>query len=263
MESDLKWMREIPVTELIARGAVIKEKEPVDQLREILKFYGVSSVQAWFGIWEQPEVAARRPACFETCPGPASAWIRLGEIQAHERNCKPFDKNKFKDVLQKIRVLTKELPQVFEQKLINYCVECGVALAFVKEMKKVPWNGATKWLSPDKAMILLNLRGKQEDKFWFSFFHEAGHILHDSKKDLLINDGSKEDPREVRAEDFAAETLIPSTYNTKISLAKKDCEIRNIADDLGVSPGIVVGRFHYLTKKWNLFNKLITKLDWA
>ena len=66
-------------------------------------------------------------------------------------------------------------------------------------MKKVPWNGATKWLTPTKPMILLCLRGKGEDKFWFSFFHEAGHVLHDSKKDLLINDGSQGDPREERA----------------------------------------------------------------
>jgi len=45
-------------------------------------------------------------------------------------------------------------------------------------MKKVPWHGVTKWLLPSKAMILLNLRGKMEDQFWFSFFHKAGHVLH-------------------------------------------------------------------------------------
>ncbi len=263
MESDLIWLKQIPVAELVERKAITEEKGKVDQLRIVLKFYGVSSVKAWNNIWEKPEVAARRSVCFETRPGHASAWIRLGELQAHKRRCNPYDKDKFKVVLQKIRLLTKELPQVFQQKLIDYCAECGVALSFVKEMNKVPWSGATRWLSPEKAMILLNLRGKQEDKFWFSFFHEAGHVLHDSKKDLLINDGSKEDSREVRAEGFAAETLIPSRYNDRISAFTEEIEIRRIALELDISPGIVVGRFHHLTGKWNHFRELIRKIQWS
>ena len=46
--------------------------------------------------------------------------------------------------------------------MTKLCAEAGVALALVPEMKKVPWSGATKWLTPNKAMILLNLRGKGE-----------------------------------------------------------------------------------------------------
>lgn len=82
--------------------------------------------------------------------------------------------------------------------------------------QKVPWNGATKRLSPQKAMILLSLRGKGEDKFWFSFFREAGHVLYDNRKDILINDGSKDDLREVRADEFAAKFLIPPEYDRRI-----------------------------------------------
>ena len=130
-------------------------------------------------------------------------------------------------------------------------------------MKKVPWNGATKWLSPEKVMILLNLRGKGEDKFWFSFFHEAGHVLHDSKKDLLINDGSLDDPREARANQFAAETLVPTRYDGRIRAARNAAEIAAIADTLGVSPGIVAGRYQFVTGKWGWFKKLIRRLDWA
>jgi hypothetical protein len=43
----------------------------------------------------------------------------------------------------------------------------------------------------------VSLRGKSEDKFWFSFFHEAGHVyLQHSKKELYINDGVADDPLE-------------------------------------------------------------------
>jgi len=130
-------------------------------------------------------------------------------------------------------------------------------------MQKVPWNGATKWLTPNKVMILLCLRGKGEDKFWFSFFHEAGHVLNDSKKDLLINDGSQSDPREKRANDFAAEFLIPSKYNDAIRRIRSKAEIVQMADRLEISPGIIAGRYQFLTENWSYFKDLIRALEWA
>ena len=58
----------------------------------MLAFYGVSSVDAWHAIWDKPVVAARRSKYFESCPGPASAWIRQGEIAAHATQCAEFSK---------------------------------------------------------------------------------------------------------------------------------------------------------------------------
>ena len=81
--------------------------------------------------------------------------------------------------------MTTADPKVFLPQLISLCAKAGVAVALVPEMPKAPWYGASKWLTPYKAMILLNLRGKREDQFWFSFFHEAGHILHDGKKESV------------------------------------------------------------------------------
>jgi HTH-type transcriptional regulator / antitoxin HigA len=263
LQAELAWLKQIPTAELIERGAIQAAKSKADILRNTLQFYGVSSVAAWTALWERPAVAARRSACFESLPGPASAWIRLGELQAYGQTCKPFSKSRFRDSLARCRRLTREPPAVSLPKLTALCASCGVALALVKEMKKVPWNGATKWLAPGKVMVLLNLRGKSEDKFWFSFFHEAGHVLHDSKKDLLINDGSQEDPRETRANQFAAETLIPVRDEARIRAARSAAEITAIADELGVSPGIVAGRYQFLTQQWGWFKDLIRRLEWA
>lgn len=129
-------------------------------------------------------------------------------------------------------------------------------------MKKAPWNGATKWLSSQKAMILICLRGKSEDRFWFSFFHEAGHVLHDRTKDLLINDGSSDDPREERANLFAANFLIPSRYDEEIRSCRSRDEIIQLADRLSISPGIVAGRYQYLTNRWSYFKDLIRMFRW-
>jgi hypothetical protein len=250
------------VAELVKRGVLPRLKDRVGQLREVLKFYGVSSVETWRQIWESPAVAARRSPCFESKRGPASAWIRLGELQARATTCQTFDKVRFKNALTQIRYLTREPAHVFEPEMKRLCAESGVAVALVREMKKVPWNGATKWLTPHKAMILLCLRGRGEDKFWFSFFHEAGHVLHDSKKDLLINDGSQDDPREKQANDFAAESLIPSKYDDAIRRIRSKAEIVQMADLLGIATGIVAGRYQFLTGNWHYFKELIRTLEW-
>ncbi len=263
LKADLAWLKLVPTRELIERGAIEKQDNPVDLLREVLKFFGVSSVRAWRELWEKPQIAARRSKCFETKPFYAAVWIRLGEIQAHKINCRPFDRKGFAEAIQHIRGLVREEPGVFMPRMISLCADAGVALALIPEMKKVPWNGATKWLATDKAMILLNLRGKMEDIFWFSFFHEAGHVLNDSPKNTYINDETSNNPCEKAADEFADKILIPARWNGRISTIRTKEEITSLADKLGVSPGIVVGRFQHLTGKWNYFNGLKRKFSWG
>lgn len=263
LENDLAWLKTIPTRELIERGFIEERKDKVELLRQTLAFYGVASVDAWREVWERPAVAARRSPCFESRPGDASAWLRQGELQAAQVDCEPFDKGGFKEALKRIRELTREPVRAFEPELKRLCADAGVAVSLVREMKKVPWNGATKWLSPKKAMILLSLRGKGEDKFWFSFFHEAGHVLHDKKKDILINDGKHDDPRERLADDFASEFLIPKKYDNDIRRIRSRAEVIAVAEELNLSPGIVAGRYQYLTKKWDFFRDLIRALHWA
>lgn len=258
----LEWLKKIPLKELVKRKAVQRQDDLVLQLREVLTFYGVSHINAWKKIWRKPAVAARRSQCFNTDAGSASAWIRIGELRAQKIKCQAYNKKKFEKALQEIRALTCKEPDVFEPEMLRLCADAGVALAFVKEMPKVPWNGATRWLTPTKAMIILCLRGKGEDRFWFSFFHEAGHVLHDSKKDLLINDGSTDDEREISANNFAREFLIAEEFNSRIICAQCDTELIKIAKELNVSPGIVAGRYQFLTKKWNFHKNLIRKFSW-
>ena len=260
--ADIEWLKTIPTRELTGRGFLKPQKDKVSLLRETLAFYGVVNVNAWHEIWDAPAVAARRSPCFETHIGDASAWIRQGELQAQKIECRPYDRTLFKEHLLKIRSLTRQPSESFEPEVKRLCAAAGVAVAIVREMEKVPWNGATKWLAPNKAMILLSLRGKGEDKFWFSFFHEAGHVLNDGKKDLLINDGSHADPREKQAEDFAADFLIPFRYNEKIRVMHAKAEVIRLAKELGVSPGIVAGRYQYLTGKWHYFKDLIKSFQW-
>ena len=68
-----------------------------------------------------------------------------------------------------------------------------------------------RWLTPSKAMIAINLRGKRNDKskFWFTFFHEAGHLLNDRHDEVFVDVDYADDPREKAANKFARDLLIP------------------------------------------------------
>jgi addiction module HigA family antidote len=264
MKAHLDWLKLVPTKELIARKAIPATDDKVVLLRESFRFYGVSSTDAWRAVWERPAAAARRSTLFESSPGATSAWLRLGQLQAREIACQPYDKKVFSDHLTVIRALTVKKPAIFIPEMKRLCAQAGVALALVPEIKGAPWGGAAEWLTATKAMILLNLRGKAEDRFWFTFFHEASHILNDSKKDTFIDDGQcyEDDPTEKRADDFAADMMIPAKHNPAIKAARSAEDIQTIARQLRISPGIVAGRYQHLTRKWSQFNGLKQRMEW-
>ncbi len=162
------WLQDIPIAELSARGYInATTKSPIeDQLSETLKFFGVASIDAWQKLWTEQALAARKSTSAETLLGHAAAWIRQGELRAQRMQCSDFNKTAFVGALQQIRNLTILPIEKVAKRMQELCADCGVVVAFVPEMKKVPWNGATKWVSPKKALIILNIRGKGEDIFF-------------------------------------------------------------------------------------------------
>ena len=92
----------------------------------------------------------------------------------------------------------------------------------------------------NKIIIGLTVRGKDADKFWFSLFHEIGHILLGHINKI----GGTTDADEDAADEFARNILIPQDkfYNfTQKHTFSKD-SILTFARTIGISPGIVVGR---------------------
>jgi Zn-dependent peptidase ImmA (M78 family) len=144
------------------------------------------------------------------------------------------------------------------------CAKAGVAVIFVPEIPGTRTCGATRWLTPTKAMIMLSLRYKTEDHLWFTFFHEAAHILLHGKREVFLEDDDEvsEDVRakEEEADWFASDFLIPPEAFRRFHprgahISHED--IIEFAQQLGIAPGIVVV---YNTKKSYLF-KILTTLN--
>src|SRR5439155_11319246 len=158
-----------------------------------------------------------------------------------------FDARRFREALVEIRALTTKRPEVALRRLKTVCAQAGVAVVFLPDIGKTRTSGAARWLTPTKGLIQLSDRFKADDQFWFSFFHEAAHLLLHSKKELFVSDGAGanvSDEEEEEANVFAATHLIPRRYAPRLRTLRTDDDVRAFAHELGIAPGIVVGRLH-------------------
>ncbi len=249
LEKNLDWLERIPLREMVKRGWLKKFRDKRDQLNEVLRFFGIASVAQWQEIWPEVTVAYRQHAKQQIFPEAISAWLRRGEIEAAAIECQPFDKAKFRDVLDDIRSLAGEPdPGIFVPELRARCASAGVAVVLVPGLPKTGLSGATRWLNPDRALIQLSLRYKSNDHLWFTFFHEAGHILLHGKKELFLEGlNGMDEAKEHQANVFARERLIPAKdFAAFVRQADFSLDsISSFADGLGIAPGIVVGRLQH------------------
>ena len=252
LKKQVVWLKEIPVSAMIKFGWISRYQDKVEQLREVLNFFAVASPEQWNNIWCNSQVLFRKSLVYQSDFGDIAAWLRRGEIEAATISCVPYNANKFKETLQKIRTLTLESPEIFQPKVVQLCAEAGVAVVFVPQLPKTRTSGATHWLNSDKALIQLSLRYKTDDHLWFTFFHEAGHILLHGKRDFFLEGTDivsvENQEKEQEANKFSADILIPSTdlkrFLASVSQISK-ANIIQFANDIGIAPGIVVGRLQH------------------
>jgi Zn-dependent peptidase ImmA (M78 family) len=94
-------------------------------------------------------------------------------------------------------------------------------------------------------------RFKRNDQFWFTFFHEAAHILLHSRKfvfiDLDRSKGNVSPELEEEANNWAADFLVPQTALLDFlrRFRRTEDEVIAFASAQGVAPGVVVGQLQH------------------
>jgi len=258
------WLKRIPVSQLTRKGWISREADRVQQLKEVLNFFGVASPEQLEARWFGPAVAFRKSPVFQSDPGTVAAWLRMGELMAQRMVCQPFDAAKFRNALKQIRPLTTQPPEIFQPEVERVCAEAGVAIVFVPELPKLRVSGATWWLNTNKAIIQLSLRYKSNDQLWFSLYHEAGHIIRHGRKEVFIED-QEHNSKEKEADEFAADTLIPKEKYSRFISGRRfsRAAICAFAADLNIAPGILVGRLQHEGHLPHSFcNDLKCRLEW-
>ncbi len=267
LDHDINWLSRIPVNQMAKLGWIKKVSDTKAQLVEVLRFFGIANVDQWDDMWPNLNVAYRQHNHNEVYPEAVSAWLRQGEIEASQIACAPYDKAAFRTALDRVRKLTVEPPEVFVPRMVELCASGGVAVVFVPPLPKTSVSGATRWLNSNKALIQLSLRYKTDDHLWFTFFHEAGHILLHGKKELFLEGANGLDQtKEDEANKFAQEELIPRSEFTRFTqqLQFNNESIKVFSKQIGIAPGIVVGQLQY-SKHLQVFrcNDLKQTFKWA
>jgi Zn-dependent peptidase ImmA (M78 family) len=247
LESEFAWLKEVPVSELIEREYIEPAKDKAVLVRQLLEFFGVSSVEAWRTILKGSAVQFRGGEAHDKYPGYVAAWRRLGVLAAQEIETEPFNAQEFMAALKQARGVTTAPAEEWESRLVKLCAPAGVVVVLTPEIPKASISGAARWLTKEKALIQLSLKYKSDDQFWFSFFHEAGHLLKHGRKRVFVDYGySNDDDEEREANEFARDILIPPQYTQRLPLiAKSRALVRAFAKEIRIAPGIVVGRLQH------------------
>lgn len=261
---DLTWLKRFAAGELVRRHAIEGSNDAHLLFDQILRFFGVANRNAWEKLWRSPEAAFRQSPAFQADELAVATWLRLGELEAAQIRTDPFDRVAFRAALGEARGLMTGAPDEFFPAMVDLCAQAGVALVLVSEVKGARASGASRWTSPTKAIIQLSMRYRWEDHFWFSFFHEGGHLyLHGKRRafvDLPASPGGGAVPDgelEAEANRFAQDILIPPAEAESLSGLESKADIIDFAQRLRIPPGVVVGRMQregYLP--WHVNNDL-------
>lgn len=245
------WLKEFPVAALKKLGWLPDVKEKHILVIALTSFFGVASPNEWERIYLDQEVAVSFRISLANTQNPhaISAWLRIGELQAKQLAIVKYSRKMFKECLNDIKELAFQHPRNFPQQLQSICARCGVALVYTPNLPKAPISGAVRWFQ-NNPLIQLTGRYKTDDHFWFTFFHEAGHIIEHGKKDVFLEEieGSPiNEQKEEEANAFAERWLIKDNEIKEIiaNAPLSEQKISTFSDRYRVPPGVIVGRLQH------------------
>ena len=261
--TETEWLAELPLGDMIKFGWLRPVPHPTEELAACLDFFDVSSVLAWHQKYQtlQTMTAFRTSRSFDNRPASVAAWLRQGELEADSIECDRWNPEGFLECLDSVRPLTHQKdPKRFIRELQKKCAENGVAVVIVRSPAGCRASGATRFVGPSKAILQLSFRYLTDDHFWFTFFHEAGHlvlhgnqrlfasVLREARPWILegLSASGASDVEEEEANQFAAATLIPADLEPQLmALGANRRDILRFAHRSGVSPGVVVGQLQH------------------
>lgn len=246
LQSETELLKNFKVSELEKRDWIPRECKRTDKVIALRKFLGIASLSDYQRV---NAAAYRITGSQDYSPETLAVWLRKGELDAEKIDTAAYSRDKFEDAVRQIRNLTSTPLEEFVPKMKLLCAEAGVALVLTPELPKSGANGVARRLSSGKPLIQLSLKWKWADVFWFTFFHEAGHILN-HKRDFYIQyarSSVQTPPEEREADQFAADILIPPDEWQRFTERnnRTAASINTFASHIGVDPGIVVGRLHH------------------
>ena len=126
--------------------------------------------------------------------------------------------------------------------------EIGIALVIEDYLPGTHLDGAALWHPAGFPVVALTLRYDRLDNFWFTLFHELGHVkkhLGSTPGDGFIDtdiDSVSEKEIERDADEFALTSFISNEQWDQLGSLECAVEIKAAAKRLVISPSIIAGR---------------------
>ncbi|MGI6594373.1 MAG: HigA family addiction module antitoxin [Christensenellales bacterium] len=253
--ADFEIAKKMPYREMVLNHWIPDEKNPADKVFNLRKFFEVVRLDL---LKESPinNVNFRKLGENRSSDYTLLAWAQKAKIEARKETVAPINIKKLENNLQNIRNMTQMNPEEFSKKLQKILADCGIAIVYLPHIGGSFLHGATFYDGP-KIVLGMTVRGKYADRFWFSLFHEFGHIV-------LGHLGKQSETDEISADEFARDTLIP--YKNWDQFVRENKfnknNIINFANAIGIDPGIIVGRLQkeqYID--FNSLNSLKTQYE--
>ena len=263
-----EWLSSLPLSDMVRFGWLHPAPKPSEELNACLAFFDVDSLGQWRSKYGNllKSVAFTTSPKLDSSPTAVIAWLRQGEIEASRIDCAEWDSSRFRNSMEDLRNLSQQKnPADFIPLLRSLCAASGVAVSIVRAPRGCRASGATRFISHRKALLLLSFRFLSDDHFWFSFFHEAGHLLLHGESGEFIEGLTSGDPQlEAEANLFAEMLLVPKhVYETFSAESLNQRQIISEARRLGISPGILVGQMqHKGIIPRSYFNHLKRRFAW-
>lgn len=264
-----QWVDDLPVGDMIRFGWLTPPPHPSEELAACLRFFGVPDIESWQKTYATltDNVAYRTSRSLDSRPASVAAWLRRAAIEATALNCGDWNPDRFRESLTKARALTRQKdPSRFIPRLQRICADSGVAVVVVRAPAGCRASGATQFLDDNKPLLVLSGRYLTDDQFWFTFFHEAGHLLlHGHRRLILEGLGSNAEIEEQQANAFADALIVPTEHRRSFSQLRANArQIIRFARNIGVSPGLLVGQLqHRGVLRPNQLNGMKRRFTWT
>jgi len=148
-----------------------------------------------------------------------------------------------------MRQIMVEQPVDFFEQLQELCLQAGVVLLFTPKLPKVPLSGSTRWLN-NTPLIQLTARYKKNDSFWFTFFHELGHIILHGKKFISLENvyfAAADPQKEGEAHQFAISHTFTNEQKREVlqNATITEQKIIDYAKKFKTHPAMIIGRLQH------------------
>ena len=192
-------------------------------------------------------------------------WLSASYHKANSQELSAnFDRNNMTETVKALREISTSFDGPVKAK--EYLINNGIHFVTVPHLDKTFLDGAAFIAKDGNPAISMTLRYDRLDYFWFTLFHELGHIHHHlfDKSDccnIFIDEQTPgiKDEKEIEADQFAVKNLLDDSILEEHNLFNDISteKVTKLARDLNLSPAILAWRIRYKLNNYRILSNLI------